>query len=146
MPKTKSLKGIPKGWMPLTQPLDETAWRAWVAKGRASERRTYAMWVRAVKWVAIVALLALAGLWPGLRPYDTVVRFVVVGGAIVLLFNMLQHRQWILVAAFGAIVLGYNPVAPLFGFSGEWQRALVVASIGPFVASLAWRERAEARQ
>jgi hypothetical protein len=33
----------------------------------------------------------------------------------------------------------YNPVAPVFSFSGGWQHAVVVASTVPFVASLAWR-------
>jgi hypothetical protein len=147
MSQTNSLKADPRGWVsPPVQPLDESVWNAWVTKGRAAEQRSRARYVKAVKWTGIAVMLALVALWPGLMPYDTLARFVVVGAAIVLMFNMLRQREWVLAAAFGAIVLGYNPVAPLFGFSGDWQRALVVASMGPFVASLAWRERAEAKQ
>jgi len=37
------------------------------------------------------------------------------------------------------LVVLFNPIAPVFDFSGDWQRALLVASAAPFVASLAWR-------
>jgi low affinity Fe/Cu permease len=43
-------------------------------------------------------------------------------------------------AVFAALALLYNPVAPVFSFSGTWQRALVVATAIPFVTSLAWRD------
>jgi len=39
-------------------------------------------------------------------------------------------------AVFAAVALLYNPVAPVFSFSGDWPRALVLASALPFVASL----------
>ena len=49
--------------LPLAKPLDEAVWNAWVEKGRAQDRRSSAERVKAVKWVAIAALLAATGLW-----------------------------------------------------------------------------------
>jgi len=68
-----------------------------------------------------------------------VVRFVVAAGATAMTFQALRPRPYVVAAVFGALVLLYNPVAPVFGFSGEWQSALVVASALSFVASFAWR-------
>jgi hypothetical protein len=45
-----------------------------------------------------------------------------------------QHYAF--AALFGALALLYTPVAPLFSFSGDWQRLIVLASAGPFLASL----------
>jgi hypothetical protein len=72
----------------------------------------------AVKSVSIVALLAAAGLWPHGMPYEVVVRFVVAAGALLAVLALL-----------------YDPVVPVFSFSGDWQRGLVVASALPFVVS-----------
>jgi hypothetical protein len=44
-------------------PLDEAVWQAWVAKGRAQERRSDAAGSKAVKWASIAGLLVAAGLW-----------------------------------------------------------------------------------
>ena len=127
------------GWEPPpAKPLDEVVWKAWAAKGRAQDRQGSAARARAVKWVSIAALLAAAGLWFYLAPYDVVVRFIVAGGAIFLTFHAFHARQYALAAVFAALALLYNPVAPVFSFAGDWQRALVVASAVPFVASLAW--------
>ena len=95
--------------------------------------------MKGVKWVSIAGLLAAAGHWPHLGPYDVVVRFVVAAGALAMMFQALRSRYYVVAAVFGALVLLYNPVAAVFPFSGEWQSALVVASAVPFVASLAWR-------
>jgi hypothetical protein len=72
-------------------------------------------------------------------PYDIVVRFIVTGGAIALMSEAFHVRHYVPAAAFGALVLLYNPVEPPFGFAGGWQRAAVAASAVPFLASLAWR-------
>lgn len=126
--------------VPVSKPLDEVAWRAWGAKGRAQDRRDSATRVKAVKWVSIAVLLIAAGLWPQLTPYEVVVRFLVAAGAIVVMFEAFQARNYAVAAVFAALALLYNPVAPVFSFSGDWQRALVVASAVPFVVSLAWRK------
>jgi len=44
------------------------------------------------------------------------------------------------VAVSGALILLYNPLAPLFDLSGDWQRAVFVAAAAPFLALLIWRE------
>jgi len=125
---------------PAAKPLDEEAWRAWVAKGRARDRRSSAGRIKAVKWASIVALLAAAGFWSPLAPFDVAVRCLVTASAMVLMFLGFQARYYAVAAVFGALALLYNPVAPVFSFSGDWQRALVVASAIPFGWSLAWRK------
>jgi hypothetical protein len=122
-----------------SKPLDEALWQSWVKKGRARERRNSAARFKAVNWVSLAALAVVAGLWSHLGPYDVVMRFVVAAGAVVLMIHAIPAGHSGLAAAFGALALIYNPFAPLFSFSGEWQRAVVVASAGPFVASLASR-------
>ena len=100
------------------KPLDEAVWQAWLAKGRAQDRRRHAAFMKGVKWVSIAALLAAAGHWPHPVPYDVVVRFVVAAGAMAMMFQALRSRYYVVAAVFGALVLLYNPVAPVFGFSG----------------------------
>jgi hypothetical protein len=124
---------------PLAKPLDESVWQAWMVKGRAQDRRSSAKRVKAVKWVSAAALLAGAGLWSRLMPYEVVVRFIVAAGAIVVIFQAFHARHYAFAAVFGALALLYNPVMPVFSFSGDWQRAVVAASAAPFAASLAWR-------
>jgi hypothetical protein len=122
---------------PAARPLDEAVWQAWVAKGRAQDRRSGAARIKAVKWDSIAGLLAAAGLWSHLGPFEVVVRFLVTASAMVVMFQAFQARYYAVAAVFGALALLYNPVAPAFSFSGDWQRA-VVASAVTFVASLAW--------
>ncbi|MGA2133556.1 MAG: DUF6804 family protein [Bryobacteraceae bacterium] len=87
----------------------------------------------------IVALLAAAALWSQTAPFDTVVRFLVAAGAMVVMFQALHEKHYVVAAVFAALALLYNPVAPVFGFANGGQRALVAASVVPFAASLAWR-------
>jgi len=124
---------------PPSKRLDEAVWQAWVEEGRARERRNTAARFTAVKWVALAGLAVVAGLWSNLGPYDVVTRFVVAAGGIALMFHAIPAGHYTLAAIFGALALLYNPLAPVFSFSGGWQRALVVASAGPFVAALALR-------
>ena len=98
-----------------------------------------------MKWASIAALLAAAGLWSHLAPFEFAVRFLVTAGAMVVMFQAFQLRRYAVAALFGALALFYNPVAPAFNFSGDWQRAVVVASAIPFVASLALRNATKAR-
>jgi hypothetical protein len=119
--------------------LDEAVWQAWLEKGRAQDARSRAARAKAVKWVSIAALLAAAGFWPHPSPYDVMVRFIVAGGALVVMFHAIHAKQYIFAAVCAALALLYNPVVPVFSFSGGWQRAVVLASAVPFVVSLAAR-------
>lgn len=119
-------------------PLDETVWQAWVAKGRAQDRRGSASRIKAVKWASIAGLLGAACPGYHLAPFEPVVRFLVTAGAMFVMFQAFQVRHYAIAAAFAILALFYNPVVPVFGFSGDWQRAVVAASALPFVASVAW--------
>jgi hypothetical protein len=123
--------------MPAVKPLDEAVWRAWVAKGRAQERRDSAARLRAVEWVSVAALLSAAALWSHVTPFETAIRFIVCAGALCAASEVIHARRYAFAAVFGALVLLYNPIAPVFGFTGGWQQAIVAASTAPFLSSLA---------
>ena len=124
---------------PESTPLDEARWQAWVAKGRTADERAKDSRLRALKWIATVGLLATAVLWSRAEPYEVVVRFIVAAGAIAVMLQTLRSGRYAFAAVFAAVAVLFNPIAPIFGFSGDWQRMLLVASAAPFVASLAWR-------
>jgi hypothetical protein len=132
------------GWSPPAKPLDEAVWDAWVMRGRAHDRRSSDARVKAAKWVSIAGLLAAAGMWSRLTVFEVVVRFIVAAGAIAVMLQALHARQYAVSALFGVLGLLFNPIAPIFNFSGDWQRALVIISAAPFAASLAWHKN-EAR-
>lgn len=147
MPTLDGLKESPSGWeTSLPKPLDEAVWQAWVAKGRAQDRRSDAILLKAAKWVPVAGLLGAAGLWSYLTPYDVAIRLTVAAGAIAVMLQAFHAQRYTLSALFGALALLYNPVAPVFGFSGDWQRVFLVASAIPFLASLAWRNEGLASQ
>lgn len=122
------------------KPLDEAVWQAWKAKGRAQDKRGREARIKALKWGSIAALLAVAGVWPQIPSYDIVIRCLLAVGAAGVMFEAFNKRQYALGAVFAGLVLLYNPLAPVFGFSGNWQRAFVVATVIPFVTSLTWRD------
>jgi hypothetical protein len=133
------LKESPTVWeTPPATPLDEAGWQAWLAKSRARDRQGCATRAKAVKWISIVGLLASAGWWSYLAPYEVVVRFVVAAGSIAVMLQAFRTRHYTFAAVFGALALLYNPVAPVFTYSADWQRTLLVATAAPFIASLAW--------
>ena len=135
------LKRSTPAWeSPPVKPLDEAVWQAWKAKGRDRDRKDREIRITALKWCSIVALLAVAALWSQLTPYEIVIRCVLAAAAIGMIFETFHKRQYALGAMFAGLALLYNPVAPMFSISGNWQRALVVASVIPFVTSLAWRD------
>lgn len=127
-------------WEPLpSKPLDEAVWQAWIAKGRTQDRHDSASRIKAVKWISIAGLLAAAGLWPQLARYEVAVRFLVAMGALALMVHAFETHRYALTGVFGALAFLYNPVMPVFGLSGNWQHALVLASTIPFALSLTWR-------
>lgn len=146
MSDTVGLRKSTNTWeSPPVKPLDEAVWQAWKAKGRAQDRKGREARIKALKWGSIIALLAVAGLWSQVTSYDIVIRFLLAAGAIGVMFEAFNKRQYALGAVFAGLVLLYNPVAPVFDFSGDWQRALVVLSAVPFAASLARRDMKEAQ-
>ena len=94
---------------PASEPLNEAVWQAWVAKGRAQERRSSATRIKAVKWASIAGLLGAAGLWSRLAPFEVLVRFLVTASALVLMFQAFQTRYYSVAAAFGALALLSQP-------------------------------------
>lgn len=129
---------------PPAKPLDEAAWQAWLAKGRAQDRRDSAARIKVVKWISIAGLLATAGLWSQLSPYEVAIRFLVTAGALAVTLHAFEAKRYTFAGVFGALALLYNPAAPVFAFSGNWQHVLVLASTIPFAASLTWRKRGKA--
>jgi hypothetical protein len=121
---------------PVGAQLNETTWAAWVAKGRAGDRRAADSRVRLTRWFAIAALLVAGAFWSNLAPYEAVVRFIVSAAAIVALVRAIRVRHYSVAALFGALVVLYTPVFPTFAFAGVWARILVIASALPFAAAL----------
>jgi hypothetical protein len=141
MSKALAVKKSTTAWeSPPVKPLDEAVWQAWKAKGRAQEMQGRESRIKALKWGSIVAFLAVAGLWSQLAPHEIVIRCVLAAAAVGMMFEAFRKRQYAFGAVFAGLALLYNPVAPVFGFLGNWQRALVAASAIPFVTSLAWRD------
>lgn len=139
MPTVVESEKSQSGWeVPAAKPLDEAAWSAWVAKGLAQDLRSGAARIKAVKCVSIAGFLVAAGFWSHLAPFEAAFRVVATAVALVAMSAALRGRQYAVAAGFAALALFYNPVAPVFSFSTEWQRAMVLASPVPFVASLAW--------
>ena len=132
--------GLQDSWevreLPPAKPLDEAVWQAWLENGRERDRRNSAARMVAVKWVSLAGLVMVAALWSYLGPYDVIARFVVAVGAIAVMFHAIHDGRYAFAAVFAAVALLYNPVVPVFSFSGDWPRALVLASAVPFVASL----------
>lgn len=132
-------KESPSGWQPPAATLEDQRWQAWAARAGAGERQLSVTALGVAKWAAVAGLLAAVGIWSYLASFEVVVRFLVTAGAMGVMFQALQTRHYAVAALFGALALLYNPVAPVFGFSGGWQHAVVAASVVPVAASLAWR-------
>jgi hypothetical protein len=125
---------------PPPQRLDEAVWRAWVEKGRERDKESSANRFTAVNLASLAALFVVAGLGPHLAPYDVVARFIVAVAALIVMGHAAHAGHYAFAALFAAVALLYNPVVPVFGFSAGWQRAVVLISGLPFVASLTLRK------
>ena len=119
---------------------DEAEWRAWLAKNRAEEVRGAERRMRIITAACMGLLLGMALLWTALAPYQRGIIFAVALGAVILMLSALHAHRYVLAVAFAALVLLYNPLFPNFDLSGGWQRIIVLASIGPFLASLLRRK------
>lgn len=124
---------------PLTgTPLDEAVRLAWIEKREAQGRRNAAIRTRIVKAISVVALIVGAVFLPRFVLMDVLVRFILTAGAMVAMFHAFQARKLAIAAVFGALAVLYNPVAPMFSFSGDWHRLVAVACAVPFAVAFAW--------
>jgi hypothetical protein len=129
----------PNVWTaPETKPLDEQVWRAWVVKGRAADERGRAFRLKALKIAVIAGLVSAAFLWTPIVPFEVVVRFLIGAGSISVMIQSLRSGRYVFAAVFAALVVLFNPISPVFEFSGDWQRAFLVLCTAPFIASLSW--------
>jgi hypothetical protein len=68
MPSSIELPEAGPAWAPpAIKPLDEAAWQAWLAKGRARDQRNTTTRTNVLKWVGIAGLLAAAAFWSQLK-------------------------------------------------------------------------------
>jgi hypothetical protein len=125
---------------PLTSNLlDERQPQQWEVEHLPEGRGRFAV-RKAVKWASIIGLLVLGGLWSRVTPFEVAARFIVDAGAIIVMAQALFAKRYTVVAVSLVLVLLYNPLAPLFNLSGDWQRGVLVAGATPFLALLIWRD------
>jgi hypothetical protein len=122
-------------------PLNETLWQAWLAKGNARDNRRRTDLNAAVRFVLVAVLLVVAGVWSNLTGYDVVVRFTVAAGALFIMSQALRSADYVVAGVFGALALLYNPIAPVFTFTGEWPRVFVTGSAFLLMSSAYWPSR-----
>jgi hypothetical protein len=138
MPALAALQQPRSAWEPVTRPLDEAAWQAWLVKNCVQAQRRNATRVKGVKWISAATLFATASVGSHLTPYGILVRFVLAFAAILVSFYALRLRRYAFAAVFGALALLYSPVMPIVGLSGDWRLALMVTSAVLFAASITW--------
>jgi Family of unknown function (DUF6804) len=131
-----------RSWVPsAVEPLNETLWQAWLARGRARDNRRRAELNTTVRYASVAVLLVTAGVWSNLAGYDVLIRFAVATGALFTAVQAFRHANYAIVGVFGIIALLYNPVVPAVLFAGEWQRAFVLVSAVLFMTSAYWPTR-----
>ena len=131
------------GWTPFrTRSVDESVWQAWVAKGRQRDKRKCARRSAEVRYVVIAVLLLLAaGVGSNVAPYDVMVRSIVAAGALFIAHHAFRSAAYAVGGIFGMIALLYNPIAPVFELTGEWQRVTLLGTAVLFMVSFYWRFR-----
>ncbi len=127
-----------------SKPLDETVWRPWLNKNLLEERQRAAARIKAVTWTCIGILIfsAVASsyiLAPYVSTYQTVVRFAIELGAIVIMFESVRTRQYVFTALFATIILLFNPILPTSPLLRSWL--ILLAGVLPFVAFLVWMKK-----
>lgn len=116
--------------------LDEAVWRVWEGKNRLADRQA-AAWRRfAVKGFCVALLLLTVGLWTYASRFQPALRTLIASGAVWVGFQSFRARRYGLAAVFAGLAALYNPLVPIFEFSGNWHLMIVLASAVPFAASL----------
>jgi hypothetical protein len=87
------------------RPLGQAVWQAWLTKGRLQEERSTRHRLEAVRVASIVGLLAAAGPWSYVAPYEIALRFGVAAASIFVMFHALRSRHYAFAAVFGALAL-----------------------------------------
>ncbi len=114
--------------------LDEQRWLAWRSKNRRQDARWAASSLAGVVLLAVAALV-LRFLVPSLAGvYDLLARFVVSGGAIILLWHAWRRQRYGSAAVFLALAALHNPLFSFLAFFGVWLPFMIVAGIPPFGA------------
>jgi hypothetical protein len=120
--------------------LDEASWQAWLGKGRVQGHRSAAKRILAVKLVSIAALLTRGMLGAQSSPYEVALQCAAAAGAAIMMIQSLHLKRYAFAAAFGAVLLAYNPIAVAFSLPADLQQSLVLMCAIPFAASLTWRD------
>lgn len=93
------------------------------------------MFATIMKWVSIAALLLAAAFRSSALDYQVLLRVVVFMGSIVVFQQAFQQRQYHWMAAFAAVALLFNPVAPVFQAAGSSFLLIVFGCSVLFVVS-----------
>lgn len=118
--------------------IDEGVWRM-AGQAHRRKRIEHKAWrMRAVKYVSIAVLLATAVFWLYAMEFQFLTRSIVALGALAVTFQAVNTRSYGLAVLFTAMSLIYNPIVPLFVFSGPQNLMIVLASTVPFATSLRW--------
>jgi hypothetical protein len=125
--------------LPPWRDLDESLWRAWVAKGRDRDEQGRLKRLNIVKWISIVTLVSAAGWWPLLATYPVAIRFVAAAGALFVMADLIHARRYAFGAVFGMLAILLNPVTPLPDLAFDSLRGIALVSAIPFAASIPWR-------
>ena len=91
---------------------------------------------RIMKLVSSAALLLMVMLAGSVESYQLPFTVVVFLGAIVVLVQAIGTREYFWAAAFIAIALVFNPVAPLFQTAGNWFLMMALVCTAVFAVSL----------
>ena len=112
-------------------------WKVWQPRNRLRVLQGLNLRVRLTKCAAGAVLLLTVLLWSNAGQYDRLVRFAVCAGAVRLAALAAAARRYVWETLFVGMMLLYNPVFPVFPFSGRLYLDLVAASVAPFAVPLA---------
>ncbi len=116
--------------------LDQTAWQAWLEKGRLQDEKRTRIGLETVNIVSAAGLLAAAAFWPDVAQYEVVFRFAATLAAGFVMFHAMRSGHYVLGTLFAAMALFYNPAAQLFTASDELKRVMFMIGAMAFILAL----------